>query len=317
MSLRIAGIIRLHKFEEELELVLNSLAKHCTALFLLTCNVRSKKMLRTITHTPKIRWMEEAPKPWTQITSLEAGMRMVDDMKPDIVLFPDEDELFPDNLADEIADWREVWDVRPTMSFASFQCIDNPQQILMEHIYRQAPHCKVLRWSPGISYTAGYAGWCWPLSHYQQKKYFCPYPLRHMAYMTQAQRDWRLTTRNGPSTGDREWYTKKRFRLATYVPNMTWKLWCDRVGPYTVELSLDFPEKPQTVLQLFRMLKLGGTNSEKLRKAIWNGKAEVYHDGHRQHLMSLNSVDESLDIEEPGEWLCRYGRHEARLRILE
>lgn len=306
-ELRIAGIIRLHKFEEEIELVLNSLAGHCTDLFLLTCDMKSERMIDAVVHVPKLHRIQEASKPWTQAGSLEAGMRMVDDLKPDVVLFPDEDELFPDNLADEIAEWRKVWDRRPTMSFSAFQCIDNPGRILMEHLYRQAPHCKALKWSPRISYAAGYAGWCWPSSLYKQKKYACPYPLRHMAYMTEAQRIGRLATHNGASSGDREWYSKKYFHTADYDSSLTWEEWCNRTGPYMVELSSKEALELKTVWDLLRLVKTA-RRSEAAEKMVGEGRVRI--DGVRMSSIydPLPRWNEKLQIQ------C--GRREACLKVI-
>ena len=310
-SLHIAGIMRLHRFEESIELVLKSLSDVCTGLYLLTDNVVSERIQKAILTTPKIQRIQKCPTPWTQAGSLDAAMRMLDDVKPDIVLLPDEDELLPERLPGEIDKWRSVWDKRPSIRFPVVHCIESPYRILAERLDLHSPHCKAIRWSPGISYLDGYAGWCFPSSHYRQKKYTCSYPLRHLAFMTEAQRKMRMRAhRHG-----NPWYNRKTFPTMEYNPDMTWDQWNNIAGPYLVKRTFDEAAKLRTIWDLLRLLRVchRPESAEALVRAgsIRIGiRSETY-----KRVASLHSP---LPVYKCGDEIIVWcGRRAGRLRIVE
>ncbi len=267
-DLHIAGVIRLHRFEVEIELVLKSLAQHCDGLYI-TTDAITPRIRKAIDATPKVRKVHELLQPWTQAGSLDAAFRLLDDTKPDVVLLPDEDELLPEKLPGIINDWTQVWGLRPSIRFPVLHCIGTPDRILSRRFYTHNYHCKVIRWSPGISYLDGYAGWCWPSSHYRQKKYTSPFPYRHMAYMTSAQRKVRCA-----ATKHRQWFHREQFPTMQYSPEMTWDAWCAKVGPYTVELSLEEAQELKTVYDLLRLLRVA-RRPESIQVAIDRGEVRV------------------------------------------
>ncbi len=267
-KLHIAGVIRLHRFEEEIELVLKNLAQYCDGLYI-TTDAITPRIRKAIDATPKVKKVRELFSPWTQAGSLDAAFRLLDDVEPDVVLLPDEDELLPEKLPGIIHDWTQVWDERPSIRFPVLHCIGTPDRILSRRLYTHNYHCKVIRWSPGISYLDGYAGWCWPSSHYRQKKYTSPFPYRHMAYMTSAQRKVRCA-----ATRHRQWFHREQFPTMHYNPEMTWYAWCAYAGPYTVELTLEEAQELKTVYDLLRLLRVARRPTS-INAAIGRGEVRI------------------------------------------
>ena len=255
-DLVIAGVMYMHAFEDAPEFAIERLSMLCTDMYFVAHDVTSPRIWNAMIHEPKLRTIKRVQGPWTRIGSLELMMRMMDDVKPDVVLMPDDDEVLPERFTDELVKWREQWDKRVTMSFAPVQCIGDYNTILSRRFYRQAPHCKAIHWHPDISYVKGYAGWCWTSKLYRMKKYHCPYPMRHLAYVTQAQRDERVRNGNGPTGGEWPWYAKTDLPTCVYHPDLTWKEWCDGAGPYIVEISESEAKRLKDFGDVFRLLRL-------------------------------------------------------------
>ena len=249
-DLHIIGVIRLHRFEVEIERVLSSLAGFCDGLYVLTDNV-SPRIWNALMATPKVKAVNELGEPWTQAGSLDKAFRLLDRIKPDVVLMPDEDELLPEKLPLIIEAWRRVWDHRPSIGFPVLHSIGDPDTILSRKLYSHHEHCKVIRWSPGISYLNGYAGWCWPSSHFRQKKYHSAYPYRHLAFMTPTLRAMRSA-----GIKHRHWFARDYFPTIQYDPEMTWKEWSRISGPYTIERTAQEVSQIKTMLDLFQLLRI-------------------------------------------------------------
>lgn len=233
--MKIAGVLYLHSFDLCPEYVMLRLASLSTDLFLVLHDVTSPAILRAIEtvrqRTGKVRLCHKVTGPWTRTGSLETCIRLMDDVKPDVVLLPDEDEVLPQTFPHHLTRWMAQSE-RPTMQFWQFQCIGNTRTILAENVCRVNPHMKALKWGPGIDYTGKYAGWCFSSTLYKRRKYHCPHPMRHLAYLTPAQRARRFDPRYPNTTkGQWKWYGKDRATMQ-YHPRMTWKQWVALAGPY-------------------------------------------------------------------------------------
>jgi hypothetical protein len=229
----IVGAMRLHDFDVMPEYIIQSLAQHCDKLVFLLHHVQSKRILEAVQNHPKTTLVKNYEYKWSQPLTLAALVELALKHKPEIILLPDEDEVFPDRLTEEIAKWRQVWDQHPTMSFQFFHSWSSPDRIISENVARVGKHCKVVHNVPGLlnMYLGRYAGWCWPSLLYRQRKYHCHYPLRHLAYMTEELRTRRLSkVRPTTTTGWWQWYSRERETMP-YDPDMTWKEWVTMVGP--------------------------------------------------------------------------------------
>lgn len=93
-------------------------------------------------------------KPWNRWNWREDLIRMLDNIKPDFVLFPDSDETFgPDFEDDFLVFQNSGWD----MMMFDYEMITEDNRLVRK--YPGARHCKAFRWQPGITYIpyTGYA----------------------------------------------------------------------------------------------------------------------------------------------------------------
>jgi len=229
----ILGIMRLHDFAESpyFEAAIDRLSEQCDMVTYLSHSAKEEICEYTVTK-PNWHGITGYIGEWSQARTLDACMRLADQIKPEIVVLPDADEMLPapDRLNPIIDEWRKVWDVRPTMSFRMLQAYGDMDHVLAENVAFVNWHCKIIRWRPGISYLDGYAGWCWPSQLYRQKKFRCPLPLLHLPYMTEAMRQKRLARREVTTRGQWAWWERPR-KSMPYDPDMTYAEWERLVGP--------------------------------------------------------------------------------------
>jgi len=230
----ILGIMRLHDFDESpyFEAAIDRLSEQCDEVAFIFHSLQGDKILRHLCGVKNIVRSETYDGEWSQAGTLDACMRIADRFKPEILIMPDADEMLPemDVLAPYIDEWREVWDVRPTMSFRMLQAYGDAEHVLAENVAFVNWHCKIIKWEPGISYLDGYAGWCWPSQLYRRKKFRCPYPLLHLPYITEEMRQKRLARPHTTTRGQWAWWERER-RTMPYDPHMTFDEWEAIVGP--------------------------------------------------------------------------------------
>lgn len=230
----ILGIMRLHDFDESpyFEAAIDRLSEQCDKVAFLLHDVKSSAILLYAKSIPNLAGIGEYNGKWSQAATLNACMRIADYNKPEIVIMPDADEMLPapEILNPVIEHWRTIWDERPTMSFRMLQAYGDMKHVLAENVAFVNWHCKIIRWSPGISYLDGYAGWCWPSSLYRRKKYRCQYPLLHLPYITEAMRRKRIARKQTTTRGQWPWWERPRESMP-YDPYMTYQEWERIVGP--------------------------------------------------------------------------------------
>jgi hypothetical protein len=98
---------------------------------------------------------------WDRWSWREEMIRMVDGVGADIVLTPDQDEVFDDSLPGELA---RFWASGKDMIFFNFCNPTNDNRVIPElngKAYPSTPHCMGYRWRPDITYHP-YAGLCMP-----------------------------------------------------------------------------------------------------------------------------------------------------------
>lgn len=94
---------------------------------------------------------------WDRGDYHEKMLRMLDDVKPDIVIALDHDEEFEDGIDEEI---RDFWaSDKKGMMFTYRRPLptEDGHDPLPGHVYPSLPHMKVYKWKQGLSYTP-YAG---------------------------------------------------------------------------------------------------------------------------------------------------------------
>jgi len=88
---------------------------------------------------------------------MEEMLRRLDPVKPDYVLVPEADEIFPPNFENE--DLKGFIESGADLMVALFDMPTFPERKVP--IITQCHHCRGYKWYPGITYN-GSKGFCWP-----------------------------------------------------------------------------------------------------------------------------------------------------------
>ena len=147
----------------------------------------------------KLAGVQIAQQPWHPPEWREDMIRMLDSVKPDIVLCPDQDEEFGPGFADELQEfWRSDKDAM-MIAYEPLVTRDG-SAVNGGHPYPPKPHMKAFKWNPGLSYfpwhkQARVARYLDPATHWQAKT-----KLLHYACYTPglaAMKKWRSDTPHG------------------------------------------------------------------------------------------------------------------------
>jgi hypothetical protein len=120
----------------------------------------------------------------------EKTIRMLDLVGPDLVLFPDEDEMFPEPelLA---ADLERFYGSRHRqLAFRRTNFWDSMDMVRSDRwIHYHGAHVRVFKWQPGLTYTP-YLGYN-RVSSYGKRRMKARTVMRHYAFLRKEDREWR------------------------------------------------------------------------------------------------------------------------------
>ncbi len=229
--MKIVGVMRLHDFPLALGTAIRSLAEHVDGMFFLAHNADARLVEQVAAH-PKCELIKHYNAPWHNPTVQNEAFKIVAQVKPDIVVFPDEDEILPGRFGEELSKFMKTDEAIWSMACWYFQCWGDTEHIIADHCYRVNMHCVALRWREDIDFTR-YAGWDWPSEYYRHKKYRSPYPLRHLAFMDPELRRRRDGRPEVTSKGDRGPWWRTEHPSIAYDPDMTWKQYLEQAKQWT------------------------------------------------------------------------------------
>ncbi len=131
----------------------------------------------------------------------DRALRMLDDVRPELVLFPDEDESFPEPEF-LIKDLKRLYRSKKNqIAFKRCNFWDSMELVRKDRWIGYKPHVKIYKWRSGLSYHP-YIGWnC--VSTYGTKKLVARSAVKHYAYMEKEERERRF----------RELYEEKQDRF--------------------------------------------------------------------------------------------------------
>ena len=181
--MKVVGLVRLFDFPD-VQITLDALAELVDGIYAYADKNINKKVLSVAQAHPKVVEIEHNTAAWHQARSLQNAFNMLSDVKPDVVFYPDEDELFPADR-DIMMRWLYA-DNRTALSFNLLVCWGNKETVAVGAGYTsRGPHVKALRWHKDVLYIA------------PQRKYRCmcrpwncievisPLPMRHLAVYTE------------------------------------------------------------------------------------------------------------------------------------
>lgn len=121
---------------------------------------------------------------WNQGLQRDNTIRMLDDVKPDIVLFPDSDEIYPPNFWDQL---RVFWEdeQKKTFWFRLLYLWGDEDHFRNDGLFKKIHHVRAFKWEPGITYLPRYAGYAMPTSFAglpKSSRYHSTAPTLHYGY---------------------------------------------------------------------------------------------------------------------------------------
>jgi len=116
-------------------------------------------------------------------------LRMLDNIKPDIVFFPDEDESYPEPEL-LINDLRKFYTSnKKQLAFKRCNFWDSMDMVRKDKWIYYGPHIKIYKWQPNLTYIP-HIGWN-KLTTYGKKRMVSKSIIKHYAYMEKAERERR------------------------------------------------------------------------------------------------------------------------------
>lgn len=119
---------------------------------------------------------------WSQAGERENTIRMLDDVRPDMVLFPDTDELFCDDLLEVLA---EFWDSpKDACWFELKYCWGDENTVRLDRHFKKMVHVRAFKWREGLNYEQ-YKGFAIPTGYFHEKhrKFISRSPVKHLKFL--------------------------------------------------------------------------------------------------------------------------------------
>jgi hypothetical protein len=142
------------------EMCLSELSKHCDEIYLRCDENRVDKSIKAEEYNKicngKLKSIFCTHEPFHKWKWREDMIRMLDDVKPDIVISLDEDEIFDDTINEEIKDFEKSDKLAMMVNYNPMPT-ENNEKILKNLPYPILPHMKIFKWKSGLTYK-GYHG---------------------------------------------------------------------------------------------------------------------------------------------------------------
>ena len=111
---------------------------------------------------------------------------MLDDVQPDVVLFPDSDETLPKDFKDTLNKFIES-DIN-TLWFGLMYYWNHPNIARRDGRWKTIHHVRAYKWKQGITYIP-YIGYTNPTTFKDEKKFHSPSAMNHWGYMIKKDRE--------------------------------------------------------------------------------------------------------------------------------
>jgi hypothetical protein len=225
--MRLAGAMTIHQGvqPEFAEQVIADLARHVDALFILANGQPEATIDHAARNCPKLAGYARTNIEYSAAGAISVGhalhsqlFAMLDQVKPEMVLFPDADELLPPNVEEIIE----------LMEKAGAMCVEFPVLVCQgdgDHVIRDAsihakfhgPQVTLALWRQCMMFDAK-CGFNYPGDDYVGKGIVSPWPKRHLYVATPAAWRARYTFKPQP------WMVQP-WNVVEYDPKRTWAEW--------------------------------------------------------------------------------------------
>ena len=147
---------------------------------------KNRKIVEKHPNVKKIVYTSNANGNWRQSLQRGITVRMLDEVKPDIVVFPDDDEIFPPDLIKILKDfWKSK---KKALYFTMDYCWNNENQIRVDSVFGRMHHVRAFKWEPNLTYHP-YPGKSCPRNMCGlDEVYSSCSNIKHLGYMTKKNR---------------------------------------------------------------------------------------------------------------------------------
>jgi len=193
-DIRIVACLMGHDDDNYIDLVLDDLEKYTNEIYVnlndATKTVEKAVLKRLGKGVEEVIYTTNSGLRWSQGKVRDDTISMLDDIRPDIVLFPDSDETYPKNLKEQL---RVFWEdeEKVTFWFRLLYMWDDNKHYRNDGIFRTIHHVRAFKWQPNITYLPKYAGYACPTSFRELERktqYHSTAPTFHWGYMLEEDR---------------------------------------------------------------------------------------------------------------------------------
>lgn len=201
----------LHNDDVWAELVLDDLRKYSSECCL-NLNEPTKKIVEIVEKYEKKypgfivkKIFTSNSKKWNQGLQRENTVRMLDDIMPDIVLFPDSDEVFPSNFGEQLLSFyndssKESFWLRLLYLWGDKRHFRN------DGFFKRIHHVRCFKWSSEVSFLS-YMGYACPTNLIKKDKstrFHSNSPMIHYGYINEFDRKRKIDRMIGWFSDDNE-----------------------------------------------------------------------------------------------------------------
>ena len=185
-DIKIVASFPAHDDDKWIDKVLDNLSLYTNEIYI-NLNDATPYIKKVVKNHPKvIKWIETTNNGnrWSQGKVRDDTIRMLDDIQPDIVLAPDSDETYPNNLMEML---KEFWEdeQKRTFWFRLYYMHEDEDHIRNDGIWKTIHHVRAFKWEPGLTFIK-YAGYACPTEYInlpRVTKYHSKVPNFHWGYM--------------------------------------------------------------------------------------------------------------------------------------
>ena len=217
----IVACLMVHDDHDYTKMVLDNVSKYTDQIYvnLNDPTPEAEEVVRSHKNVVKIiRTSNEGR--WNQGFQRDNSIRMLDDIEPDIVLFPDSDELYPNNIQDQL---KTFWEDEEAITFW-FRLIylwGDENHFRNDGLFKTIHHVRAFKWSTDISYIP-YAGYACPSNYInldKPTKYHSNSPTLHYGYEKEENRIRKYERDNCSNCDPKEREKNERNILILQLPD--------------------------------------------------------------------------------------------------
>lgn len=191
-DIRIIACFAAHDDDNYIDLVLKDLSKYTNEIYVNLNDATEKIKNSVLEHRNVVKTIQTTNdnRRWSQGKVRDDTIRMLDDVKPDIVLFPDSDEIYPDNLMNQLQKFWENEEYK-TFWFRLLYLWDDEKHFRNDRLFKSIHHVRIYKWQLGITYLPKYAGYACPTNYCfleKNTRYHSDLPILHYGYMKEEDR---------------------------------------------------------------------------------------------------------------------------------